>query len=530
MSITYPNTNIYITNGITGTTITSSSITTPTLSVNNIVDSFGSTGANGNVLSSTNDGIKWIGITGTSTEIGITGNLDMNTYDITNAGTIDCTNLNATTINTTTFTNQITFASTPSCSTEPTAANHIVNKNYVDTRTLYTVYNLYLHQSQTTTVPLASGSTGYSKLSNLVIATVQASPLARTITAGTTGGILSFISDPINITQLPACLLNVNMYGNNITTNVNIYYSCNFRLYSGTGSGITITTLGNSQSSSILRNTTAYPLLYTMPVSILSRTTLPTDRFIIELYAINTSASDVTLHNYFENKFYSYAQLQLNSVSPLQLFTNYILNTASSDLNMNNFNITSDGNLDISSPNKILTIGNKASTINIEKQASGNIYLGSTNSTINLSKSLTIDYILNNNIYAIGYTFSLTPSNSTMAFNSGATATNLSRVTIPYKGVWFFTFSGGINMSSQTMLFYYYHICKNNSAALESNFICGRKITQTKGSPATVILNCSGVVDIPSSNILLITQFLRRSNVTGGGVASLNKFYFIRIA
>ena len=71
---------------------------------------------------------------------------------------------------------------------------------------------------------------------------------------------------------------------------------------------------------------------------------------------------------YFENKFYSYAQIQSNTTFSFKTSNTIYVNSASSDLSMNSFNIGSTGNLDISCPSKILSLGNKASTINIEKQ------------------------------------------------------------------------------------------------------------------------------------------------------------------
>ena len=534
--VNFNNINLLFTNGITGstgTTITPTDITTPLLIVNNIVDSTGSTGQNGNVLSYTDNGIRWSVLQ----SAGITGNLIMNNYDITNAGTIVCTNLNTTTINAPTFTNQIAFSSAPSCSIEPTAANHIATKNYVDTKSAnYSVYNLYLNQSQTTTVPLVSGSTGYSILSTLVTSSVQASPITITPTAGTTGAILSFISEPIGITQLPACILNVNIYGTNTTGNFTVYYRCNFRLYSGTGSGITITTLGTSQTSSILNNAVTSPLLYTMSVSVPSRSILSSDRFIIELYAINTSTSTVSISTFFENSFYSYAQLQTNSTIPFQ--TTYITSVATSDLNMNYANITSTGDMSISCPNKILSLGNKASTINIENHPlTGRIYLGNNNgSSIRLGKPLNIMYDNNgNSTSALGYYYEVSPSGKVPAdgiFPTGLISKVRVNFNLLYSGVWLFnTFCGVYSLSAVVKNEFSVVIYTNNSET-PSNYLCSQQIRQSWTSGVVnnfVYFNFSGIINITGANTLLVVYTLNRNATTRNGTSHTGSMRLTRI-
>jgi hypothetical protein len=527
-TLTYPNTYFTFIDGITGstgTTITATSITTPSLIVNNIIDSNGSTGASGNVLSYTANGIVWTNATSSS---GITGNINMNAYNINNAGTIECTNLNATTINATTFSNQIAFTSAPTCSIEPTAANHIANKNYVDSSTSNRVYNLYLNQSQLITVPLVSGSTGYSKLSDLVRSNVQASPLSRTITAGTTGGILSFISDPINITEIPACILNVNIYGNNTTAGtLNICYTCNVRLYSG----VTITTLGTSQSSRILNNTTGFPLLYSMSVSVQSRSTLLADRFIIELFASNRSVSSVTLHTYFENNFYSYAQIQSNRIIPFT--NNYIFNSLTSNLNMNGFNINSTENLSISCPNKILSLGNSSSIINIENQTSGNIYIGSTNKTINIGKPFNIDYFSNTNTAALGYTFSpvFTRSPTTGIYPATLTSSVTATTSIPI-GTWMFSLSWVIDFSNTaagvTINNFIIKLYKDGTAS-GSNYLWGRQIRKSNAvtTGSNIRTHCTGIVRGPTT--LLFVTNLNRTVTRLAGICNFNNVLFTRI-
>jgi len=531
-TITYPITQLTIgITGSTGTTITPTSITTPLLLVNNIVDSTGSTGQNGNVLSSTTDGIRWIGISGTTGSSGITGNLDMNTtYDITNAGTIDCINLNTTTINAPTFTNQIAFTSAPSCAVGPTAANHIVNKNYVDTTPTYTVYNLYLNQSQITTVQLVSGSTGttgYSKLSDLVTSTVQTTPLSTTANAVATFPIISFISDPIGITQIPSCILNVNIYGNITTAGSRIYYNSTFRLYNNTTKNIT--TLGNTgRSSFILNNTAGYPLMYTMQISVPSTPTNLTDRFILEISATSTVAGSYPINTYFENKFYSYIQIQSNTAILFQSTNNYIANTATSDLNMNNFNITSTGNLNISCPNKILSLGNKSSTINIEKQTSGNIYLGSTGSTINLNKPLNINYITRNLYTGLGSNITISATGLPTTFPIGTTSSVQGTVVLNYSGIWFFSFQCGAD--SFTTIPNGFSVFVYKTSVIPSNYICSKKyVMKSFANANSITLDSNGIIDVKNNSITLIFVLTLNKASAADGRPTFNSPEFIRI-
>ena len=130
-TITYPNTSLYVTNGFTGSTMTSTSITSPSFVINNINDSDGSTGVSGYVLSSTGNSVKW-NPPFVSTA---TSNLNMNNNNITNINTVTTNTLNTTNITgntgTVTFSNQVHFTSTPTSIT-PTLSSELVTKSYAD--------------------------------------------------------------------------------------------------------------------------------------------------------------------------------------------------------------------------------------------------------------------------------------------------------------------------------------------------------------------------------------------------------------
>jgi hypothetical protein len=523
-TITYPNSKLVFTdeNGNTGTTILPESITTPSITVSSITDSNGSTGASGYVLSSTGDGIAWIPQTsGIGT---ITSDLNMNTRNITNVNELNCTNLNATTIfgNTgTTFSNQISFSSSPFCSVSPSASTDVANKSYVDTALVSGNYNLFLNQSQLISV----GNTGFSVLSNRVSSTIQASPISTSVPANSTRPIISFITDEINILQLTSSIFNLNVYGNNITGNHSIYYTFNLEIYRGG----TILLLGTSESSAILNNTAAFPLMYTMAISTPTTTTFATDRIILELYAINKSTTtSVTLNTYFENNWYSYLQLQSNSINPFQ-FSQWI-NTATSNLNMNGYNISSTGDLSISCPTKILTLGNQSPTINLSSTTSDTINIGSSIGSINLWKPITINTTNNISNVTAGWGDIKTKSLSVVGF-PGGNVTTITRTCTIEPGVWFVHVYAGLYVTVVGILSDIGIIIeKDGIYVAESQY--GRGYTPILNQNNGIIF-CSGIFSTTTTSTISFVQRIRRTATQNPPVAQVSSYMpypmFVRI-
>jgi hypothetical protein len=361
-SITYPTTDIAIISGNSGSTISSTSITTPTL-ITNSLTIYNGNGITGNILSKNDNGLIWIESPNTSSV-----NLNMNNNNITDTLNIISTNVTTSNISTATFSNQTTFSTTP-ISILPTISSQLVTKKYVDDLS-NDICNLYLNYSQTEIVP-SGGNTGYFKLSNTISGTTGQGITGATITTTPTL-ISSFITDPINITNIPASLWVLNLYtGITSTTNVFTIY---FELYKYSNGVISL--IGTSANSGDINTTpNNYPDLYKISLPIFSPvTTTPTDRFIIRLYFISTIVTSTTYRIYFEKNYYSYLQIIANN-NQSQIVSGYGI----TNLNMNNYNITSTNNMNIFSTDTFtITIGNRSSVINIgtDTSVTTNINLG----------------------------------------------------------------------------------------------------------------------------------------------------------
>ena len=203
------------------------------------------------------------------------------------------------------FTKQVTFDVAPH-SISPTLGNDVATKGYVDSLVgQYSGgYNLYLNKSATVSV----GGNTYYTISNTVSNTTQQSSVDTA--DGTNKLLLSFISNELNITNIPAGIWNLFLYGSvNNASNVG-QYQFKLKLYSG-GVITLISTSGNSSNVNSLT-----PVVYTMNATIsASVTTTLTDRLIIEIYNQSTDTSVVT--TYFENTYYSFTQSTLNAGTTL---------------------------------------------------------------------------------------------------------------------------------------------------------------------------------------------------------------------
>ena len=216
-------------------------------------------------------------------------------------------NLTSTNIN---LNGQTTF-DTPPHSVEPIFGNDLTTKGYVDSLVgQYSGgFNLYLNYSQSITV----NSITYKKLSQTVSSELQQS--ISITTNGTQQLIASFISDAINITEIPAGLWSLVLYGGVSSAGGILYYF--FKIKKNSGGVITdITISGNSGdiNATPSTNPTAYYCNATINTPI---TVLLTDRIIIEIYCIKTTGTNVNLITYFESSYYSYVQTTLNAGTTL---------------------------------------------------------------------------------------------------------------------------------------------------------------------------------------------------------------------
>jgi len=523
--VKFNNINLLFTNGITGstgTTITPTSVTTPSISTQSLILSSG-TGLSGTILSTNGTNLVWI--SPSASENIRSSNLDMQTNNITNANTISCTTLNATSIvGPTTIVNPVTFANPPTSIT-PSKLNELTTKSYVD-NLASNFYNLYLNKSITSSV-----SATYYTLSNTpTTATNQTIPTTISSNGFPGVSIGSFLSDPIGITQLPTSLWCLNIWGTiSSLTDATNYYA-KFSLYIN---DTTITPIGTSTNSTnhIALTSTTIPYNYTVNFTLSStRTTNTTDRILIELFAYKVSGTTTqTVTTYFETPYYSYSQLQIsNPISALSFIWSSSVN---SNLNMNSFNITSTGNLDISCPNKILSFdktGNTGINIGTDTTVPTVINLLSTGSTgsIYMIKPTVINYTNSPSTGQIGEIINVTLL-ATPSFNSSGTEVEVaSKLLNP--GVWLVTASSG---------FYYIQVGTDitRMAIYIKNgetFICQHENNGLSAVTSGHILSCAGIIGITTQSTIKLYQAMTYS---GGAYrvadASTNfMFQFVRIA
>ena len=543
INITYPNTQLTFTTGITGstgTTISSNSISTNTVNLNSLILSNGR-GQTGNILSTNGTDLVWvtpsIGVTGITGITGITSNLNMQSNNITNANTINCTTLNSTNIiGPSTITNPVTFANPP-ISITSTNLSTLATKSYVDNVSLNNIYNLYLNKSSTI---LLSGTTYYA-LSNTPTTTISQILQTQTSTAGFPGASIgSFISEPIGITQLPTSLWCLNIWGTiSSLTDATNYYA-EFSLYNN-DTTITITPIGTSTNSAnhIALTSTNIPYKYTVNFTLSSsRTTNTTDRILIELFLYKSSVTTTqTVTTYFENPYYSYSQIQIsNPISSLPSIWSGIVN---SDLNMNNFNITSTGDMSISCPNKILSFDNLGTTgifIGTNTSVPTVINLlspGSTGSII-ISKPILPSYTTTPTTGKIGEIIDV-PLLTTPALPSTGEGVEVASYLLK-PGVWIVSATSGfintiINGTIRNITIY----IKNGDT-----FICQHQTNAQSNSnvgPGTTHqLSCNGIIGITTESTIKLYQAIKISIANAYTVAPSSdtalmfKFQFVRIA
>ena len=279
------------------------------------------------------------------------------------------------------FTEQVSFTLPPH-SAPPLLGNDLATKGYVDS--LVGQYsgglNLFLNYSQ----PVTVGGNDYYSLSKTVSSAPQQSLIIPTVNGEHL--LISFITDELNILEIPTGLWNLLLYGAVSGIANIIYYHFHLKKYSG-GVISTISLSGNSLDVNATPSNN--PDIYHMNATVsTAEPMLLTDRIIIEVYYTKNTGSSVNLTTYFENAYYSFVQSTLNAgttlltsdnnwtannnfeLSPIVptvtagdastkvASTEYVdtainnivypfVGTATSNLNMNGFNITSASALTI---------------------------------------------------------------------------------------------------------------------------------------------------------------------------------------
>jgi len=522
----YKNNQLLFINGSTGTSIVYNSVNSPSISTNQIVASNG-TGSANTILSTTGSSLSWI--SPSTVDNNIQSNININTLTAT---TINCTNMNATSIsNLNTFANQVTFNNPPT-SGNTGISTQLITKQYVDNKKISNrtngIYNLYLNKSQTF-IPV--GVTAYFTLSNTVSSAITQGITGQTVQNVNTL-IGTFMTDnTVGITSIPISLWNLNIYAGIPDTGGTFYMF--FQLYKYNTINNTFTIIGTSSNSSDVNATpSVYPDLYTMSYAVTTvQSVLSTDKIAIRLYYNTSYATSVLYKTYFENNNYSYLQIIVNNNQLIQKF-----GTATSTLDMSTFNITSSDNLNISCPSNILTVGNSSSTINIGTDTTipSTINLSSSNGTLNFDKTLTLNYgttMGNNQLGQIITYTNTTRTSKSFTTNSPVTESYF----LPYKGIWFVSANAGIYSSAGSTITYILLSIKNNT----TNTIVG-SCEQTGSQNITYgynnILNCSGIITATQNNTRIdIIQTIKfpAGSVTYKTFNSVSDTYniqFVRIA
>lgn len=242
--------------------------------------------------------------------------LDMQGEDITNCYEMNCDYLNVDEVGSDVlFTNQVSF-DLPPHSTTPVLGNDLTTKDYVDSLVgQYSGgYNLYLNYSET----LVVNTITYNYLSNQVSSALQQDVL--TTTDGLPQLIATFITDEINILEIPTGLWDMTLYGSVSGAGGVIYYYFKIKKNSG---GVITDLITSSNSPDVNATPTGNPDAYHMSATIdTAINVLLTDRIIIEIYCEKISGSSITLNTYFEGSYYSFIQTTLNAGTTLLTSSN----------------------------------------------------------------------------------------------------------------------------------------------------------------------------------------------------------------
>lgn len=507
------------TNGSTGPTISNTSINTLSLNVTSITDASGSSGASGYILSSTENGIKWI----TPFVSTATSNLNMNNNNITNTNTITTNTLNTTNITgntgTVTFSNQVNFKMAPSTNSQiPALSNELASKYYVDSlasvsATSPSIFYLYPIPSIT-----LAGSDYLSP--RLIITSDAAVNIDTTITAGSSSpSIISGRSPVLNTTIFPSCIIQFNIYAWASTSINNAKYQFTASLTKD--NLVNTISLGSSCFSPFVAysGSNVYPYYYTMTLMVENDIVCePDHRLVINLTGYNNSASSTTLTTFFDGSFYSHIKI----VSNKSFFTDMSYEYPSM---VNNLTITGNKITDAPRINATtsLTLGSTGCNINIGEYDET---IRLTTTTLNINSPLTPLYTNVPALNQIGGVIRYTTFPQT---TFGASPNNVSQTyTLPYAGVWICSATVGIKtLTTGTITMAYLYI--NNSTT--STFSGQRNIishTNPVGDGNYINVNGILVTTTTTNSIVILYRLIYTS---GSYATSPNcEIQFVRIA
>ena len=202
----------------------------------------------------------------------------------------------------------------PPHSTTPILGNDVATKDYVDSLVgQYSGgYNLYLNYSESLD--------SYKKLSNQVSTDTQ-QDVITVIHGGTEELIATFITDEINIVEIPTGLWSLTLYGAVSGAGGVLYYY--FKMKKKSNGVITDLLITSGNSPDINATPIANPDAYHMSATISTPIDVAlSDRIMIEIYCIKISGGNVNLNTYFEGSYYSFIQTTLNAGTTLLTSSN----------------------------------------------------------------------------------------------------------------------------------------------------------------------------------------------------------------
>lgn len=208
------------------------------------------------------------------------------------------------------FTEQVSFTLPPH-SAPPLLGNDLATKGYVDS--LVGQYsgglNLFLNYSQ----PVEVGGQPYYSISKQVSAASQQSITVSTVVGDNL--LVTFISNELNITEIPAGLFDLFLYGAVSSPSQIVFYRFILKKYSD---GVITTIASSGNSKDVNASPSNNPEVYLTNATIsLAEPMLLTDRIIIEIYYDKTGGASVDLTTYFESAYYSFVQSTLNAGTTL---------------------------------------------------------------------------------------------------------------------------------------------------------------------------------------------------------------------
>ena len=445
---------------------------------------------------------------------------------------ISCNNLslNASTID---LSGQVEFTTNPPhCYINPTLGNDLVNKGYVDSLVgQYSGgYNLYFNYSVT--------DGAYKSLGQTIVDVSQQTVVITT--NGLLQPVASFVSSALGITEIPAGLWNVLLYGQIDSTNGDVHYS--YKLY--TYDGITENEIGASAISADI-NAINNPAAYIMNITLATPETITlTTKLVIRIFVQNVGSSSArTVTTYFQNNYYSFTQSTLNAGTTLLSSNNTWTGTNNYSLEITAPIITVENNLytPFLSNRGSLNIGTGSLTtsttigrVNASTNIRANTLTLEPSTTLQVNIPITPNYTYNvttgtNVAGSIGYVYQGSVTTGAISANNLFTHGTITGV-LP--GVYYVTATVAVECTAAGQVIYQQYLLDNQTLGGAVFAINGISVGNAPGncSIRTYYGNVSGVITLTATNSLRVRTFWNFTGGTFTRTALSFEFQAVRIA